>query len=1268
MSYIPVDFDIPEFLTRICGNKPPFTCPAEPCKRKPFKNFKAIQNHMNCHRPPDPVDISNTLGITFEETSKPEITEPSNSRYRPMRFLDSQKNVVFNLSGDNPQSVRCGINVPIRLTSEPLPSENQFPLSVNNSLNGSHLSSTHRGRRKSKHKISKFPDQPPIEDGHTLATEEPQPQIINVPLPKFEIDPSFAYQRKPPTWVKGAYLRFIERSVEELDEIVEYDLDEEDLIWLEKINEIRKNQGFETIQQSQLEWVLDRFEKKAVFRTTGENGANVSTTMLLNNSEEDDAVCAVCQDGNCENLNVILFCDVCNLAVHQDCYGVPYIPEGSWLCRKCLISPSEPVSCCLCPNAGGAFKKTSDDRWAHVICGLWIPEVMFANLTFLEPLDDIDKISPQRWALRCFICKQKNVGACIQCHKQNCYKAFHVTCAQQAGLYMKIEQSDDPDDLGVRKLAYCDMHCPPSHFKANANKGMYAKSDDDAAGNEPDEESIKRTTINKARRVLAERRNSKPQVCVPIVTKSKMAEILSEFTWPVKGKEEFFKRVYAFWKLKREARRGVPLLKRLQAASRLRGAASLSEAAAAALAASSEEQEKMRSQLIFTQRLRHDLERARLLCELVRKRERVKRELVLNSRTQLNVRIQPTFEFIGELIKRLQAKDTRRFFGEPVTADIAPDYLEIIKNPMDFSTMKKKHAEHEYFTVAQVKEHFDLIVSNCCEYNAKDTVYYKAAVALADQCAPIFKKAFEKEQLYILTDEPSSSYSMEPIWEEDQTPGNEPDTVPNTTGSKLTPRARLRPREPADSSSFSGSTANQLTTNEQSPPTKKRYVVKKHDCILRFRNRCVRGSPPSHSVTSQQPPRLRRSGAPRGLSLLSTDSSPTSQQLGVTEAAVFTKPESTEPTPILRLPHSPDRARPAFTMYRTRTSAKEEEDEEEDSEESLDETEDSEDAQASLATGDAATSNSGTNTMAMTGSGENVNNSNAEVSSGRILRSRSQDKIEVKPLIPPSQDKLPKTPTPKSPIRKAKPEETLNQTPTHKKSQKSLSLAKSKSSKKVKKVVRLQMIAQDGTEAVSPTVVGEISSRLSLKNFEHLDLVWAKCRGSPWYPAMVIDPTASSDQYTQNGVPIPIPPESLLSGQTGEVASPLNQRGGGPDVVPASPSSNGTSNSPIATTPPPVGGPTFLVVFFDGKRTWQRLPREKLFPLATNTSLDEEKLQEARRSKLRQSVSFEMLTVYCKIVDVVKAYQRAIEHYCKVNGRPYPFSENSGDDVAAFRR
>jgi PHD-zinc-finger like domain/PHD-finger len=113
-----------------------------------------------------------------------------------------------------------------------------------------------------------------------------------------------------------------------------------------------------------------------------------------------------------------VFCDGCDLAVHQECYGVPFIPEGQWLCRKCqLIGRNTPVSslshpgqnalsdaharqtCIFCPNMEGAFKQTNTLRWSHLFCAIWIPEVSLGNHTFMEPVMEVDKVPKQRWKL-----------------------------------------------------------------------------------------------------------------------------------------------------------------------------------------------------------------------------------------------------------------------------------------------------------------------------------------------------------------------------------------------------------------------------------------------------------------------------------------------------------------------------------------------------------------------------------------------------------------------------------------------------------------------------------------------------------------------------------------------------------------------------------------------------------------------------------------------------------------------------------------------------
>ncbi|XP_073859596.1 bromodomain-containing protein 1 isoform X6 [Macaca fascicularis] len=577
-----------------------------------------------------------------------------------------------------------------------------------------------RTKRHKNNRVKKKNEALPSAHGTPAsASALPEPKVRIV-----EYSPPSAPRRPP------VYYKFIEKSAEELDNEVEYDMDEEDYAWLEIINEKRKGDCVPAVSQSMFEFLMDRFEKESHC----ENQKQGEQQSLI----DEDAVCCICMDGECQNSNVILFCDMCNLAVHQECYGVPYIPEGQWLCRHCLQSRARPADCVLCPNKGGAFKKTDDDRWGHVVCALWIPEVGFANTVFIEPIDGVRNIPPARWKLTCYLCKQKGVGACIQCHKANCYTAFHVTCAQKAGLYMKMEPVKELTGGGttfsVRKTAYCDVHTPPGCTRRPLNIYGDVEMKNGVCRKDSSVKTVRSTSkvrkkAKKAKKALAEPCAVLPTVCAPYIPPQRLNRIANQVA--IQRKKQFVERAHSYWLLKRLSRNGAPLLRRLQSSLQSQRSSQQRE--------NDEEMKAAKEKLKYWQRLRHDLERARLLIELLRKREKLKREQV--EQVAMELRLTPLTVLLRSVLDQLQDKDPARIFAQPVSLKEVPDYLDHIKQPMDFATMRKRLEAQGYKNLHEFEEDFDLIIDNCMKYNARDTVFYRAAVRLRDQGGVVLRQA-----------------------------------------------------------------------------------------------------------------------------------------------------------------------------------------------------------------------------------------------------------------------------------------------------------------------------------------------------------------------------------------------------------------------------------------------------------------------------------------------------------------------------------------------
>ncbi|GAB2300453.1 hypothetical protein Dimus_034495 [Dionaea muscipula] len=84
------------------------------------------------------------------------------------------------------------------------------------------------------------------------------------------------------------------------------------------------------------------------------------------------------------------------------------------------------------------------------------------------------------------------------------------------------------------------------------------------------------------------------------------------------------------------------------------------------------------------------------------------------------------------ILEKLQKKDTRGAFAEPVDPEELPDYHEVIENPMDFGTIRKNLDEGIYCSLEQLEADVFLICANAMEYNASHTIYFRQARSIKE--------------------------------------------------------------------------------------------------------------------------------------------------------------------------------------------------------------------------------------------------------------------------------------------------------------------------------------------------------------------------------------------------------------------------------------------------------------------------------------------------------------------------------------------------------
>ena len=304
-------------------------------------------------------------------------------------------------------------------------------------------------------------------------------------------------------------INFIEKKAKDIEE--EYNnknsyYKEDYIKWINEDPMYEKNNTSYAIQNKYANYLYieekaDLLKQEYFFDDQDEGKKEEDDDEELNNN------CLICNNCDVTQYSSYYECLQCSMKVHPFCYGIKLKTEPKrWKCDLCKEMPytsAKKNECLLCPNKGGAMKKTNISKnseiyrnlsnlrkekiplplmnpyefisfsngnnnniktvfaWVHLSCALWNKDVQFGNYETKSNISLLSQNIYNNYNSLCSICHKDNYGPTIKCKKGDCNFQCHPECGRINNCFLEVILVDRVLEYNI----YCHNHHPNKFAK-----------------------------------------------------------------------------------------------------------------------------------------------------------------------------------------------------------------------------------------------------------------------------------------------------------------------------------------------------------------------------------------------------------------------------------------------------------------------------------------------------------------------------------------------------------------------------------------------------------------------------------------------------------------------------------------------------------------------------------------------------------------------------------------------------------------------------------